>query len=78
MLLEAGTDFLVVNRWGQTALHRAATLGHAGVVRALLEGTPNRYLDGLMDAKDSEKLTALDMAIQEGHEEVVSNLKNKK
>jgi len=59
----------VVDRFGRTALHLAATHGHEEAVAQLLAASPKA-----LGATDMEGMTALHWAAREGHEEVVAEL----
>lgn len=74
LLLENGADVLVGNRFHQTPLHRAATLGHVSILRTLAEALPATQRTNLIDAKDSEGNTALHVARQDGQEEAIAAL----
>ncbi|KAL4937339.1 ankyrin repeat-containing domain protein [Aspergillus oleicola] len=67
-LIDKGVDCDVVNNDGVTPLHRAASAGHAGVVRALFTAKP----EGLRtEIKDSLGRAAIHYAVERGYEDVV-------
>jgi ankyrin repeat protein len=74
LLCESQADVLLTNKYGQTALHRAAALGHVSIIKALIEVSPARLRTNFVDAKDNEGNTALHMAVQDRHEECVAAL----
>lgn len=65
---------LLSNKYGQTALHRAAALGLVSISRTLIESAPARLRTNFVDAKDNEGNTALHMAVQDKHEECIAAL----
>ena len=65
-LVEIGCDKDKTDeRFGETALHRAAAEGHVDVVRALVESGANRHL------LDNSERTALDVASDNRHADIV-------
>ena len=65
-LVEIGCDKDKTDeRFGETALHRAAAEGHVDVVRVLVESGANRHL------LDNSERTALDVASDNRHADIV-------
>jgi len=65
-LLDSGVKLDIKNYKGVTALHFAAHLGHAHVIKTLAEKSPP-----LVDIPDDEGQTAVHDAAQEGHVNVI-------
>ena len=70
-LIAAGADMAAKDRFGETALHLAATFSHEGVVMILLEAGAD------VGAKDEAGDTALHDAAWDGHEGVLKMLLHK-
>lgn len=68
LLLTRGADVNIANQAGWTPLMQAALDGSAGIVRELLSHKPD------LDAKDQDGKTALDLAVQYQHADVVQLL----
>ncbi|KAL3442704.1 ankyrin repeat-containing domain protein [Aspergillus insuetus] len=67
-MIKNGMDFDVVNNDGVTPLYRAASAGHAGVVRVLFAAKP----EGLRtELKDSLDRAPIHWAVERGYEDVV-------
>ncbi|GFG17785.1 hypothetical protein IFM61392_10218 [Aspergillus lentulus] len=73
-LLENGADVHTNDKYGYTALHKAARVGDVKAVKALLEYEAN--VDYVGD-ENEDRNTALLLAVQEGHEDVVTLLLEK-
>jgi hypothetical protein len=71
-LMEADVDIFTTDRWGFTALHKAAQRGHWRIVDALLQHTGAPIL-----AKMTIKLggsTALHLAAEKSHHRVIESI----
>jgi ankyrin repeat protein len=74
-LIDKGVDCDVVNNDGVTPLHRAASAGHAGLVRALFTAKP----EGLQtEIKDSLGRAGIHYAVERGYGEVVHEFLSRK
>ena len=69
LLLARGATIDTPNRWGYTPLHRAVIKGHIAAVELLLVKGADSSI------QDSRKKTALDIAIEQNHEEVATLLR---
>lgn len=58
ILREAGVNFNIVNRYGETALHIAAVSDYANCIKILLDAGVNP------STQDNERYTALDLAVE--------------
>ena len=67
-------DWLLTNKGKQTLLHLACREGHGRIVKVLLDKIPEECKTKLLQAKDNEDNTALDIACQKGSKEVVNHL----
>ena len=70
LLLQAGATVDAVNKWGQTALHLAASWGKIQVVEALLNAGADKAV------KSNIGETALDEAQEQNHPAIVKLLRD--
>lgn len=66
--MKSGASPRISDNQGQTPLHRAASLGHAGIVEILLEN------DAAIDKQDAQGDSPLHLAIEENQETVIKML----
>lgn len=70
LLIKHGANVEIKDSLGQTALHRAASVGHATIARILCDTQPR-----IVNEIDAQKKTALELAIEDQHEDVVQVIK---
>ena len=70
ILIENGADIKLENNEGLNALHYASFQGHLGVVERLIGLESN-----LINKKTKQNLTAYDIALKQGHQDVCNYLK---
>ena len=70
LLIKHGAECEIKDSLGQSALHRAASVGHAEIARILCDTQPR-----IVDEIDAQKKTALELAIEDQHEGVAQVIK---